>query len=1652
MRVGITADLRHSMFSAGHPNACLAVAKVFQTLGNEVVFIHKQEGRTWWDDVKELEADSPKCIFVEDFLREAKPLDLLIEIAYTASPLERPRLTTRSVWYCRKPGLFSDTEGAIYGCNPDGRNLEGVSAIWLADIFNTSEDIQYFQTLYPSIPVEKVPWIWTPDIVETHRKQIQSPVWAQIYGIVPKDVHWSLHVAENNNMSNSSSCTLPLTILREALLSKTLPINRVFIHNTDLLQNNKFFIENVFKHCEVPDISYNLIGRQRIIDWVMEPHSILLSHSRFVPLKLANLEAAWVGLPVIHNSSILRDLGCGLERLFYKNNSVNGACEALHNAILDTSGVPYLVSTDAMAELRKKILTAFYPLARAQEWATVAGRAFASTNVVEVTVAPAASSPPAIEMKPIRILFTDMWDQFNEKYNMFTLAVSTALKTKGTTVEGYTTETLPAGSTPDLVIFGPFGEEWKALPEAWPKAHFTGENTKPVEAAGVKLNIGYKLPEMSTDSYLRMPLWMFEIDWFGADPNKIQNPIPLPIDTVIKADPASYEKRSKFCAFVVTNPKNHVRNQAFMTLNAYKPVDSAGRLFNNVGDMIFAGLGGGGGELKKHEFLKGYRFCIAYENESAPGYTTEKLLHAKAAGCVPIYWGDPKVGRDFNTRGFLNASDCKSPDDLVKLVDSVESDPARWRELASVPALDTYNRDLVRRTFAEMVKRFITIAGRSDLLEGLPSFLGAKTSADATALRKEREGDMAIAGPHVCEIKETVMTQVPPTAIQTPVQVETPFVVTTSTQRFWTSALMWLTTMEKHRVALPDLRTRVYVGADVSEAALELTTEKYKGFAEFVRLPTETPEGFTDFWAPQHYAWKLWAYHNLTNDPSLKGRLVVYTDCASVTLRWPSEWMAKATEAGVCALEDPRQTNRQWCHQTFCQRLAVTEAEKDSQQIWAGGMAFVAGSPQANALFEESYKWGQIRDVIVGEKWVGFGPDGKPTGHRHDQSILSVISQRQGVARFPLDRVYGDRSARATFHSGQAIYVHRGNYQAHQPILPGIDDAFVINLDRREDRKKAFLEANPDLRGLVRRMPAYDGRKLTLTPSLARMFKPNDFFWKKAVMGCALSHMKVWTHLINEPPEIESLLILEDDARLKPGWREAWIKAQPNLPEDWDCVYLGGILPPNRAGFANCLERVGPGLARVAPNQMFGQKEANRYFHFCAYAYVLSKRGAAKILESILDRDGYWTSADHMVCNRIDVMNLYVLDPLVAGASQDDDPIYQKAEFNNFSRVDNFDSDLWNNDERFTPEEIQASMGQGTPLQITATFAEVEVALRGQAVDVQAPVAVAAVAAVAAVSSEVVLPKRKGPRFVSLDSMNLHGPGLYEAKWLQDLFQGIDFVIDPVAIADTLEGEDDLIAVVIQSPLFNNDWVKQITWLDSLRSAGHRFKILHLSDEYGRDPIDFYSWPEVTGVMRFYARADLPVDPKILVLPLGYHWQFPGNRDVPHISTPELPFRENTWSFAGTDWKGRKGSMGALQSVQPHFLRWFDGWQHPDQLTEEEYLALLLNSKFVPCPRGQNVETYRFYEALECGCIPLFIREEGDEGFLKQFDGCMPFINLSGWDHAAALMLHLSQNPDMMDKYRKGILIGWARYKMVLKERVRKWFNEGKIEQSTIAL
>lgn len=1562
MLIGITADLRHSLFSAGHPNSCFAISEVFEE--HEIIFLHQQADRDWWDDVDELKASAPKRQLIADCSLQ---FDLIIEVSFFLSPIQRKNLAKACVWYNRKPGLFSDLEATVYGSRGDGRDLEGLKAIWLADIFTRTEDISYLSTLYPSIPIEVVPWLWTPLIVESHRKKLTSPVWLNAYLGSPEGTKWSVHVAETN-VSNSSSCTLPLVILKHAIESRAFPISNIHIHNSEIIAKNAFFTENVLDHMKLTDISYNLVSRQRTIDWVYDPRSVIVSHSRFIPLKLANLEAAWVGIPVIHNNVILRDLGHGLEETYYNSNSVTESAKAIHKVVFDTKSIPYINTLDNLTELRHKILSRFHPEVHRAAWS------MALEKVCEVLIV-----KPSNEFS---ILFTDMWENFNESYNTFTLAIQSC----GINVRGYSVKTLPKGKIPDVTFFGPFGNDYLELPGEWPKVHYTGENTAPIENPGVKLNLGFNHVSESDNSYLRLPLWMISIDWFGANQEKIMNPKLLSIDSCTKVNTS---KRDKFCAFVVSNPSNEIRNSAYETLNSYTPVDSAGRLFNNMGDQLFAGLGGGGGELKKHTFLKDYRFCISYENSSAPGYTTEKLLHAKAAGCVPIYWGDPEVNKDFDPEGFLNTMECSDNIDLITMVNEVEMDNEKWQKYASVPALTLEARDRVRKTLSEMVRRVLTLANRSELLPKVPEMLGAASSDEAAEMNKKREPT---------ELKQEVRPVAPvSSSLSVP---DNTLLVTGATRRFWPHVITWLNSIEKHRKSLGNLKARVYIGSDISYSAVNIATETYS-FAEFIRFPSETPEGFDDFWDPTHYAWKLWIYNTVVNDPSIKDHLVFYMDSASVLVRWPLQWIQKALETGVSLLDDHTQINASWCHSKFCEELAVTDQEKQSNQIAACLILFVAGHPVATELFSSAYKWATIRKVVTGKKWEGVDSTGKPYGHRHDQSILSILSQRMNISRVPIDTVYCDTSMRATFHSGKSVYVHRGDFKSHKPYLPGIDELFVINLDRREDRRKAFIEHHPELKGFLRRLPAYDGRKIPLGPYLARMFKPNDFHWKKAVMGCALSHMKLLWMLVNESPEIESYLILEDDCRLNKGWQAEWAKVYPNLPVGWDCVYLGGVLPPNKPGLSSALERVAPGLARIAPNQNFGQHVPSRYFHFCNYSYVISRAGAKKILQSIFQKDGYWTSADHMMCNPIDVMNNYVIDPLLAGASQDDDPIYQSADFNNFSRVDNFDSDLWNNDERFTPEEVESEQKKGANLDIGLTLAEAD--------GIQQPLVI-----------------QEKPRFLTLDLCKISKESLYELDWLQEIF-GV--AIEPEEVSVDSELNDRPIVAIVRKPL----WDEQIHWLNKLANKGKTFKVIHLSDEFLSDPIDFYKMPNITGIVRNYVRSDLSENPKVLVIPLGYHWKAPKEKLFEE--------RKYLWSFAGTNWKNRSVDMTPLNSIEPNKVLWYDDWRDPKNLREEEYMKLMMNSKFIPCARGQNVETYRFYEALECGCVPFFVDEPDTGKWIKQFDmkkQSMDFFRIGSWSVAAEMLDHFNKNPSEMMEYRTMILKAWQIFKASLKGRVRK--------------
>jgi alpha(1,3/1,4) fucosyltransferase len=189
---------------------------------------------------------------------------------------------------------------------------------------------------------------------------------------------------------------------------------------------------------------------------------------------------------------------------------------------------------------------------------------------------------------------------------------------------------------PQVVLYGPYGG---AMPAGRYVKVFIGcENVRPIMS-----ECDFAFGVLHED-YVQQPRYMRLARW-GDDSQLIRQERDW--DAVLRS-------KTRFCAFVYTQPSPY-REAFFRALSRYKPIDAPGRVMNNMASID--PVPGRIDWQAKIEFLRAYKFVIAFENAPVPGYNTEKLSHAIEADCVPIYWGDPEIGRSFNVRRFINAHD-----------------------------------------------------------------------------------------------------------------------------------------------------------------------------------------------------------------------------------------------------------------------------------------------------------------------------------------------------------------------------------------------------------------------------------------------------------------------------------------------------------------------------------------------------------------------------------------------------------------------------------------------------------------------------------------------------------------------------------------------------------------------------------------------------------------------------------------------------------------------------------------------------------------------------------------------------------------------------------------------------------------------------------
>jgi GR25 family glycosyltransferase involved in LPS biosynthesis len=546
-----------------------------------------------------------------------------------------------------------------------------------------------------------------------------------------------------------------------------------------------------------------------------------------------------------------------------------------------------------------------------------------------------------------------------------------------------------------------------------------------------------------------------------------------------------------------------------------------------------------------------------------------------------------------------------------------------------------------------------------------------------------------------------------------------------------------------------------------------------------------------------------------------------------------------------------------------------------------------------------------------------------------------------------------------------------------KPHKEPVERIYVINLPHREDRWATFQASQPAWNpARVERVRAVDGKKLQLNQTIYQLFEHNEFQWKKSVMGCSMSHLSVWTSIQSRTtdPEDAWYLILEDDVRFQSdGWSLFTNTLSKEIPSDADVLYLGGVLPPNQPALPLALEPVTTHWSRIKPNRFFSTVPAP-FFHFCAYSYLLTKKGARKLLQGVLQskRKAY-TGIDHLINHPQYGLSVYIATPLITSCFQEEDPAYVQSNFNDLARKDQFDSDIWNNTECFTEKDLAPFQCQQKKESFTVYYE----------------------------------PSADGSPFE-----------LYERKWLEFLFEK-EITFEPYhePVRDAW--------YLVQRP-HSEKWNQRFA---EFHRQGSPFRVLHLSDEFLSDTIDFYWLPECKAVIRNYPR-EMSSRPHILTIPLGYH-------HVPSVESQNRTFREREWiwSFHGTDWFRRGQQLEAFRSFVPHRCHLQPEWNHSTMTKESQYLSHLTNSKFCPILKGNHYETFRLYEALEAGVIP--VTTITDMSYLSWVDEHLHLEELYPWNKPLVM---LKRSEEELESLRQSIRERWTAWKKKIQSEVRLLF------------
>lgn len=269
------------------------------------------------------------------------------------------------------------------------------------------------------------------------------------------------------------------------------------------------------------------------------------------------------------------------------------------------------------------------------------------------------------------------------------------------------------------------------------------------------------------------------------------------------------------------------------------------------------------------------------------------------------------------------------------------------------------------------------------------------------------------------------------------------------------------------------------------------------------------------------------------------------------------------------------------------------------------------------------------------------------------------------------------------------------------------------------------------------------------------------------------------------------------------------------------------------------------------------------------------------------------------------------------------------------------------------------------------------------------------------------------------------GENLAERHWIKWLFSDIATSVELVTDYQPVDGPAIIAIDSNHVPLAQANCLFR-----TLRAHSNDLTLFHCADEFLAGGLENYRY--FNRVIRFY-HSWIADGPGILTLPLGWANLGTGPQDFAPTGQRKL-----LWSFAGEVKASRVEMVRGLQSVGPSLVH--DTIFMP-RLDRTHYIDLLLDSIFLPCPMGNVVlETWRLYEALEFGCIPI-VERRATLDYYRHLFGDHPLITVGSWSEAASEMKRLVRQPDELVAKQREIVAWWRDQKVFYRSSVAQFMK-----------